>query len=155
MKSLHTHRGPIPGHVVRRSSTYTNFINLYKDKEEEESMVLEYPMRIKYENEKAWDGGGVSRDALSQFWDKSYTIFFDGGNLLTPVMTPQSDLSVFPILGRILSHGYLATGVLPVHIAFPSLAGMLLGPCRIDEDIILPFRMQLVRLKVKQSDKHY
>ena len=70
-------------------------------KTKEESIVLEFPMRIKYENEKAWDGGGMSRDALSQFWDESYTILFDGGNLLTPVITPQSDLS--SILGHILS----------------------------------------------------
>ena len=26
---------------------------------DEENMLLEYPMRIKYENKKAWDGGGV------------------------------------------------------------------------------------------------
>jgi hypothetical protein len=102
MKSLHTHRGPIPGHVVRRSSVYGDFINLYQNKEEEENMVLEYPMRI-YENKKPWDGGGVSRDALSQFWDEAYTALFDGGNLLIPVITPQSDLSVFPVLGRTLS----------------------------------------------------
>ena len=58
-------------------------------------MVLEYPMHvIKYENEKAWDSGGVSRDELSQLWDESYTILFDGGNLLTPVTTPQRDLRV-------------------------------------------------------------
>lgn len=37
-------------------------------------MELEYPMRIKFEYEKAWDGGGVSPDALSQFWDESYTL---------------------------------------------------------------------------------
>ena len=137
IKSLTTHRGPIPGHIIRRSSVYADFINLYQCEGDKENMVLEYPMRIKYENEKAWDGGGVSRDALSQFWEETYTTLFDGGNLLTPVITPQSDLTVFPVLGRILSHGYLATGVLPVRIAFPSLAGMLLGPCKIADEIIL------------------
>lgn len=34
MNSLHTHCGPIPGHYVRQSSIYTDFINLYEDKEE-------------------------------------------------------------------------------------------------------------------------
>ena len=80
--------------MVRRSNVYTDFIELYQVREETEaeSMVLEYPMRIKYDNEKAWDGGGVSRDALSQFWDEAYSNLFDVGHLLTPMISPQSDL---------------------------------------------------------------
>ena len=33
-------------------------------------------MRMKYDNERAWDGGGVSRDALCQFWDEAYSKLF-------------------------------------------------------------------------------
>ena len=38
------------------------------------------------------------------------------------------DTTVFPIIGRILSHGYLACGIFPVSIALPSLIAMVLGP---------------------------
>ena len=37
----------------------------------------------------------------------------------------SKDLS---LLGAILSHGYLVSGFLPLRVAFPSLAGMLIGP---------------------------
>ena len=35
---------------------------------------------------------------------------------------------MFPVLGTILSHGFLVTGMLPVRIAFPCLAAVVLGP---------------------------
>ena len=53
---------------------------------------------------------------------------FDGAGLLTPIVHAQIGLSALPILGSVLSHGYLVAGYLPLHIAFPTLAGMLLGP---------------------------
>lgn len=37
-------------------------------------------------------------------------------------------MSLMPVLGRIISHGYLATGFLPLRITFPSLVNILLGP---------------------------
>ena len=41
---------------------------------------------------------------------------------------PQTDMSLFRIFGRILSHAYLVCGDLPIRIALPSLTCMLLGP---------------------------
>ena len=37
-------------------------------------------------------------------------------------------MGVFPILGKVISHGYLSSGYLPVHISLQSLIAMLLGP---------------------------
>ena len=55
-------------------------------------------------------------------------VFFEGAKALTPMIHPGLDMSTFPIIGRITSHGYLACGFLPVSIALPSLISMLLGP---------------------------
>ena len=52
---------------------------------------------------------------------------FDGSTLFVPLMSPHIDLSSLPVLGKILSYGYLCTGFLPTKIYFPSLAAMLLG----------------------------
>ena len=52
---------------------------------------------------------------------------FDGGSLLIPAVHHQVDMSKFPLLGIILSHGYLACGILPVRVAFPVLACILMG----------------------------
>lgn len=57
---------------------------------------------------------------FSAFWEKDYQLLFNGSTLLTH---PQK---AFPLIGQIISHGYLVTGILPIRIALN--VGMLLGP---------------------------
>jgi len=54
-------------------------------------------------------------------------ILFDGCTLLTPIVHPEMDMKVLPVIGRILSYAFLACGFLPLQITFPSLVSMLLG----------------------------
>ncbi len=75
---------------------------------------------------------------LAGFWEEVYRQCFDGSTLLTPVLHAQTDLSVFPILGRLLSHGYLLEGFIPLRICLPSLAAMLFGPAiEIPDEILV------------------
>ena len=53
---------------------------------------------------------------------------FDGSMLFVPMLSPQTDTSVLPILGRILSHAYLVCGFLPVRVALPCPVKILCGP---------------------------
>ena len=64
---------------------------------------------------------------FSDFWEPAYENQFDGGSQLVPVVRPDTDLSVLPNIGRVISHGYLATGYLPIQVAFPYLAYFLVG----------------------------
>ncbi len=64
---------------------------------------------------------------FSAFWEEAFKQFFDGQSLMTPVIHPHTDMTCLPTLGRILSHGYLVSGFLPIRIAFPVLASILLG----------------------------
>ena len=41
---------------------------------------------------------------------------------------PQIIISTYVVIGRIISHGYLATGILPNRIALPVLISAILGP---------------------------
>lgn len=82
---------------------------------------------VEFVGELGVDAGGLTRDMFSAFWEEAYCRFFDGGSLLSPVIHPGSDLASLPIVGRILSHGFLVAGFLPVRIAFPTLASILLG----------------------------
>ena len=100
-------------------------------------ILKEYPFSIAYENEQAHDTGGVSRDMFSQFWDEACINCFDGGNILIPAVNPHTDISVFPVLGTVLSHGFLVSNFLPLRIAFPTLAAVLLGPTVLIPDSIL------------------
>ena len=111
-------------HVINRENLYSEVLDLYRAGR----IVEECPMFIKFKDEAAIDAGGVQRDMLSGFWEEAYKKLFEGSSILTPMIHPQIDLTVFPILGRILSHGYLAAGFLPVRIALPTLLAILLGP---------------------------
>ena len=113
-----------PEHTIERGNVYEDVLDLYKQGE----ILGEYPIKIEFLDELGVDHGGVQRDMFSAFWEKAYSDFFEGATILMPMVHPQTDLSLFPVLGRILSHAYLVCGVLPIRIALPSLTGMLLGP---------------------------
>ena len=85
---------------------------------------------VTYLNEKALDAGGVTRDLFSAFWEGAYVDYFDGPstNQLTPTIFPSVDLASYGLLGSIMVHGYLVSGVLPVRLAFPFLCKCLISP---------------------------
>ena len=49
------------------------------------------------------------------------------GNILVPAVHPGADMTNLPILGAILSHGFLSSSFLPIRLAFPVIASVLLG----------------------------
>ena len=110
-------------HIVCRTSVYQDVLNLYQ----KEDILSEYPLDIEFQGEIAIDHGGVTRDMFSAFWDKCYQSLFDGATLLVPMLSPQADISTLPLIGRIISHGYLSSGFLPIRIALPCLLRILCG----------------------------
>ena len=61
---------------------------------------------------------------FSAFWEQAYLQPFEGATILIPLLHHKTDT----VFGRILSHGYLVTGFLPIRIALPTLVCMLLVP---------------------------
>ena len=120
-------------HTIRRSHLYDDALSLFAD----DSPTNEYPFYVEFKDEKAVDCGGVARDMFSGFWEEAAKRVFDGYNLLIPAIHPEIDMQVFPIMGCLLSHGFLACSYLPVVIAFPTLVGILLGPTTVIPDSIL------------------
>ena len=112
-------------HTIDRTTVYDGLLKLYST---ESNIVKDYPLQMSFFGENAVDLGGVSRDVMSAFWQLAYEKLFDGSKLFVPAISPHVDLSSLPTIGKILSHGYLCTGFLPVQISFPSLEAMLLGP---------------------------
>ena len=64
-------------------------------------------------------------DVYGTLWDKVMRSFFDGVSCLIPAMNPSVEMDLFHVIGRILFHGYLAIGFLPVRVSFTSLCTML------------------------------
>lgn len=115
----------LPWHDVKRVSIFTNLLDLYQSNSD---IVLEYPLQMNYVNEQAVDLGGVSRDVMTAFWLHAYEKLFEGSLFFVPAVHPSTDFAKFEVLGKILSHGYLCTGFLPIRIALPTLIAMVLGP---------------------------
>ena len=57
-------------------------------------VVSKCPIYIKFFGEDGVDFGGVQRDMFSAFWKEAYTKFFEGSNLLIPMVNPHIELSV-------------------------------------------------------------
>ena len=106
-------------HIIRRS-------NIFIDVIQNSEALKEFPLRIHFQDEIAFDSGGVCRDMFSGFWEEAYFKFFDGSSLHTPVLHATIDMTKLPLLGKILSHGFLVCGYLPIRVAFPSLAANFL-----------------------------
>ena len=116
---------------INRSKIYADVMETYEENVLE--VIREFPFRIRFEGEKAVDTGGVCRDMYSSFWETAYTKHFDGETLLVPAVHPNTKLSTFPILGTVISHGFLVSGFIPVRIAFPVLAHVFFGT-----DVVIP-----------------
>jgi len=90
----------------------------------EPATLRHYSLRVSFIGERAVDTG---RDMLKAFWQAAYMKFFEGSNLLAPLVHAQTDMAMLRVLGTVLSHGYLFSKMLPIRIAFPSLYACLVG----------------------------
>ena len=107
LHSIETYQGIF--HTIKCDSIFDDVIELYN------SIMKEFPMRVKFDGEQAINAGGIARDMLSMFWKKIYTYMkmFDGGALLIPAVHCQVAMENFPTHGAILSHRYLVYGMPP------------------------------------------
>ena len=110
---------------VHRSNVYAETIGLYSNNT---NIVHQLPIKVRFQGEMGVDTGGLGRDFFSAFWDEAYRKMFEGSSILIPAVHAHIEMSSLPVLGKIISHGYLSSGHLPVRIAFPTLAAILLGP---------------------------
>lgn len=133
MTSMKLERLSLP-FKVNREHIFDEVMTLYKQQSTE--LLRTYPFRVTFIQERAVDIGGVARDMFSAFYEVMYEKLFDGCSLLSPVVYPGMDVSALKIIGFIISHAYLTTGVLPVRIAFPCLSQCLLGSIAVSDQIM-------------------
>ena len=123
MKGLKLQRGTRSSIV--RNEEYESIFKLYQEPHLADTLS-KYPFRMHFIGEKGIDLGGVCRDAFTAFFDVAYRKYFDGSTLVTPAIHPGTDTMALKTLGCIVSHAYLSSGILPVRVAFPCLAQILL-----------------------------
>lgn len=112
-------------HQVNRHTLFDDIVDLYR---KNPRTLMEYPFTIRFSNELAVDLGGVTRDMFSAFWEHAYTAAFDGCSTLIPQTHPHINKSLYPVLGTIMSHGFLIAGILPIRLSFTTVIATLFGP---------------------------
>ena len=65
-------------HMIDRTNVFDSVVTLHTSTLTQ--ILDEYPFRVKYRDEKAFDIGGVSRDMFSAFFEDAYAKLFDGGS---------------------------------------------------------------------------
>ena len=118
-------------------------LTLYSDEE----VALEYPLVIKFKDLDAIDAGGVQWGMFTLFWDSWYTKCFEGGSVLAPILRAQVDYNSLVTIGCIMSHSYLACGILPIKINLPTLITIFIGVSNIPDDILLEAFMNYLSIK--------
>ena len=122
-------------HTIDRSNLFDSVNQLYWSKQQQ--ILTEYPFRTHFANECGVDFGGVSRDMFSGYYEEMYKKVLDGATLLYPVMQPHLDFTCLPVIGTVMSHAYIFSGILLVRMAFPCLAQCLLGQTVSSPDSVL------------------
>ena len=143
MKNINAIDGAV--RTIDRDNVYEDVKDMYSIGE----IVGECPINIQFSGEMAIDCGGVQRDMFSEFWEQAYSKHFEGARMLIPLVHPHMDMSIYPILGRVISHGYLVAGHLPIRIALPTLVNMLLGPKQLTSQILLDAFLDYISIDEK------
>lgn len=114
---------------VERHSLFNDLLTKY-----ETFISCNCELRVKFKEEKGV-GAGVCRDMFSAFWERAEAKLFEGNTAKVPVLTPDST-SYFQ-LGRILSHGYILTGYLPLFCAKAFFISLLPTVQTVESEIIM------------------
>ncbi|XP_076089936.1 uncharacterized protein LOC143061965 [Mytilus galloprovincialis] len=134
---------------VRRQSILTDVIQAYEDPQ-----LVGQRLVIRFEGELGQDAGGLTKDLFSAFWDAAFKTYFVGERCCVPFLSIHrfSESSIFPILGRILTHGTALTGVFPIRLCRSSVFSIIHGtPCENEEMLLSDLLMYLTDFEPQVS----
>lgn len=121
--------------TVSRPNIVADMMLAYADPEIVHSFIT-----IRFTDECGLDFDGIKREAYSLFWENAIPRYFEGTCTFVPRICPGIDENVYTVLGRLLWHGYVLSGVFPISINKVFLALMLAGKESIsDEDFLEGF----------------
>ena len=111
--------------LVQRENIASTAESLYS----EDSILSCRGLFVQFEGELGVDLEGVTRDFFSSYWRSSLTAWLGGHNNSYFKLSPGIDVSKerLEAMGRILLHGYLVCGFLPIYLNNASLFYVLTG----------------------------
>ena len=101
--------GGVRNVTVKRLNILADLLQVYNDPN-----ITDFELRVRFEDEVGFDGGGLTRELFPVFWKA----------VEDEIMTPEINFTYY-CLGKILSHGYILTGFLPLNLSGLFLASLL------------------------------
>ena len=114
-------------------------INLVKDllAAFRDDSITDKSLKIKVENESAEDFDGVFRDVLTEFWGKLMSLYFDGEDQASPIISPELKADDWRAVGSIIYKGFAQVGYFPLRFSVTSLIFAVLGRQQLTPDILI------------------
>ena len=96
---------------------------MYEGNPDIDSCLLKFSL----EGERGLDLDGVKREVFSLFWERAFEKFFEGHSTFVPRVGPDVLDSQYQVIGRVMSHCYLLTGMFPSAISKVFVTALLVG----------------------------
>ncbi|KAL3887050.1 hypothetical protein ACJMK2_027006 [Sinanodonta woodiana] len=135
LNSLHsTLKHPPQMLRVRRRQIVTDVLSCFED-----SSTGTHRIFTSFVDEDGVDGGGVTRDMLTVFWNEVKERYFYGNEAFVPHLRPErlSEKKDFVTLGRILSLSTATLRSIPLQICRSTLMVVIYDTCDVNPDILL------------------
>lgn len=108
---------------ISRSNILSEMIKLYTDN----SNILEKRLCVQFKGELGADESGLTKELFSLFWEECFLQYFEGESQSVPRVDPDLPVDKFVAMGKILLHGFLLVGFLPLQMAQVCMMKILLG----------------------------
>ncbi|KAK3601246.1 hypothetical protein CHS0354_040425 [Potamilus streckersoni] len=119
---------------VRRSQIVTDVLGLFEDSSTGTQLIS-----TRFIDEDGVDGGGVTREMLTVFWNEVKERYFHGNEVFVPHLRPErlSEKKDFVTLGRIFSLSTATLRSIPIQICRSTLMVIIYDTCDINPDTLL------------------
>ncbi|KAK3601252.1 hypothetical protein CHS0354_040431 [Potamilus streckersoni] len=119
---------------VRRSQIVTDVLGLFEDSSTGTQLIS-----TRFIDEDGVDGGGVTREMLTVFWNEVKERYFHGNEAFVPHLRPErlSEKKDFVTLGRIFSLSTATLQSIPIQICRSTLMVIIYDTCDVNPDTLL------------------
>ena len=126
--------------TVHRNDVSSPLLDIYASSDSDR--ILSTTLSVTFNEEKAVDLSGLTRELFTIFFTNVQEKYFDGNVECVPRVDPQTcqslsspDDTMFTTMGKIISHCYILTKTFPIFIARASLQSVLL-PNSVNDDLL-------------------
>ncbi|XP_046704308.1 uncharacterized protein LOC124385191 [Silurus meridionalis] len=119
------------GIKLHRVNLLEEMICQFKDE-----LILNYPLKYSFINEKGHDADGVSRDVYAAFWTEFLDCAAEGAEMRVPSLSPKWQEDEWKAVGRILAKGFLDQGYFPLRVAPAFTTALIFGEHAVSTDLL-------------------